>query len=130
SVRVIITAAAHAKLAFFKPIRHSPGFGIAPEVVGSDARRADRGGVLLQQLPDDLLAQGKGANSVAAIHRPKYLTSDHACSRGPRVARLLDPGRHRNGPDAPVLADEVHDAPSGIPLLDVPERNRRHLRPP
>jgi hypothetical protein len=31
--------------------------------------------------------------------------------------------------DAPMLSDEVHDAPPPVPLLDVPERERRHFGP-
>src|SRR5258708_9252 len=99
------------------------------EVVGRDARHANRLSVLLEQLPDDLLAKGKGANPVATIHRAEHLATDHARSLGPRIDRFFNPGRHRNGADAPVLADEVHDAPPGVPLLDVPEGDRRHLRP-
>jgi len=39
---------------------------------------ADRDRILLEQLPDDLLAQGESTNSVAAIHRAKHLAAAEA----------------------------------------------------
>jgi hypothetical protein len=35
----------------------------------------------------------------------------------------------RDGARLPVLADEVHDAPAVVALLDVLQRQRRHFGP-
>jgi hypothetical protein len=37
---------------------------------------------------------------------------------------------HRNRPHATMLSDEIHNAPPPVALLDMPESERRHLRPP
>src|SRR5437870_142925 len=87
----------------------------APKVVGSNAWDTSRCRVLLEQLPDDLLAQCDGPNPTAALHGTKHRTVDHPGRRDPQIDCILDPRRHRNGPNAPVLADEVHDAPPGVP---------------
>ena len=55
---------------------------------------------------------------------------DHACWRGPRIDRHLDPSRHRRRADPAVLPDEVHDAPPTIPLLEVYKRERSHFGSP
>jgi hypothetical protein len=39
----------------------------------------------------------------------------------------FDPCRHWDGADAAVLADQIYDAPAAVALLDVRERERRHL---
>ena len=38
-------------------IRHNPGFGIAPQIVGGEPGDADFGRVLAEHLPDDLFSQ-------------------------------------------------------------------------
>ena len=48
----------------------------------------------------------------------------------PSIDRDLDPGRHRHRPHAPVLADQIDDAPPAIALLNVLEGERRYLGAP
>jgi hypothetical protein len=49
----------------------------APEVVRGDAWKADCGRMLLEQLPNDLLAQRHRPNPTAAVHGTKYRPVDH-----------------------------------------------------
>jgi hypothetical protein len=41
----------------------------------------------------------------------------------------LDPRRHGHRSHSAVLADEIHDAPPAVPLLDVTERKRCDFGP-
>ena len=65
-----------------------------------------------------------------AIHRAEHATVSDAGRRRPRIGRHLHPSRHRNRPHPAMLPDEVHDAPTAVALLDVAERERRHLGSP
>jgi hypothetical protein len=53
-------------------IRHSPGFGIASQVMGRDPRNAGTSGVPLQKLPNNLFGQRGSLDLVAAVHRAEY----------------------------------------------------------
>ena len=44
--------------------------------------------------------------------------------RGPAIQRRLGPGRHRDGADAAVLADEIHDRPAALALRDIASKSR------
>jgi hypothetical protein len=84
--------------------------------------------VLPEHLPDHLLAQALTTNSIGAIHSPEDVAIRDAASRSPGIDRDLNPRRHRRRSDAAVLANEVNDAPAAVALLDMCERQRRHLR--
>jgi hypothetical protein len=63
-----------------------------------------------------------------AVHGAEDVSVSDPGRGGPRVSRHIHPRRHRDGPDAPVLTDEVHEAPPAFTLLDVAKCQRRHLR--
>src|SRR6476660_4505383 len=86
--------------------------------------------VLLQHLPDDLLGHVLAPYAVAAVHGPEYLPLRQLRLDGPSVDRDLHPGRHRHRSDSTVLPNEIDDAPATLPLLNVDESERSHLRPP
>ena len=73
-----------AKTASLVSIRHSPGFGIAPEVMRRDARNASGLRVLLQELPDDLLAQC-ALRLIGPIHGAEHLAPGDVRRGRPRV---------------------------------------------
>src|ERR1051326_1891993 len=75
--------------------------------------------VILEQLPNDLLAQRLAAHVVSAIHRSEKPAGNNTCLAYPTIDRDLDPCRHWNRPNTPVLPDKVYNAPTTIPLLDV-----------
>jgi hypothetical protein len=68
---------------------------------------------------NNLLAQRVAAHFVGAVHRAEDPTIDNARLRRPRIDRHPDPRRHRDSPHASVLANEVHNAPTAIPLLNM-----------
>ena len=53
----------------------------------------------------------------------------HARHHRPRIDRVLHPRRHRDRPHAPVLADQIDDAPAVVALLDVLHRQVRQFGP-
>jgi hypothetical protein len=107
--------------------RKNAGSGtVGPRDPGNSGRRC----VPLEQLPDDLFAERQALNLAAAVHGPEHLPSRDAGRRRPRVDRHLNPRRHRYRPDAAMLADEVHDTPSPVSLLDVPKSERCHFGSP
>jgi hypothetical protein len=100
----------------------------ATSVMRRNPRNAGSFCVPTKELPDDFLAQALAANSVTAIHGPEYEAVRKPGCRGPGIDRHFGPRRHRNCAHAAVLADQIDNAPSVVPLLDVPERKRRNLR--
>jgi len=102
----------------------------AAEIVGRDTRYTCCLGVVLYELPDDLFAQHFACDSVSAINWTEDVTFRHTGRRCPSIDGHLNPGRHRNGADATVLADQVNDAPTAIALLQVREGECSHLGAP
>jgi hypothetical protein len=98
--------------------------------MGRDPRNTGGSRVALQELPNDLLAEGRALYLAAAVHGPENLAIRDAGRGCPRVDSDLNPFRYRHRPDTAVLSDEVHNAPSPVALLDVPLGERRHFRPP
>jgi hypothetical protein len=47
----------------------------------------------------------------------------------PPIDRILDPGRHRNGPDMTTLANQINDGPMSLPDLQILNRKRREFGP-
>ena len=89
---------------------------------------ADSRSVRLKQLPHDLLAHRLALHLVSAADAPEHVPVSHAGRFHPGVDGDLHRGRHRNRAYAPVLAEEVHDAPAVVALLYVLQRKRRHFR--
>ena len=83
----------------------------------------------LDQLPDDLFRQDIAAHPVSTMNTPEHTPVFEDGRTGPPVDRDLYPVRHRSSADAPVLANEIHDAPSTITLLDMREREGGDLGP-
>src|SRR6185369_3459296 len=100
----------------------------ATQIVWRDSGDTSRRGVWPEQLPDDLLAHRVTDDAVAAVNRAEYETDENACLRRPGVNRHFRPCRHWDRADAVVFADEVDDAPTPIPLLNVLEVERGYLR--
>jgi len=98
-----------------------------PQIVGRDARDTGHRRVLLEQLPNDLLAQAGVLNLVRPVHRPEYLTIGGAGSRCPGVDRHFHPCRHRHRAHTAMLPNEIDNAPAAVTLLDVLKRKGRHL---
>jgi hypothetical protein len=93
-----------------------------------DAGSANRVGVLLEHLPDNLLAQAFSGHHVSPVHRSKNTTICDAGPRGPGIDGHLNPSRHRHRANTTMLA-LIDDAPATVALLDVSERERGNLRP-
>ena len=80
-----------------------------------------------EHLPDDPFGQDLALHVVGAICGPEHAAVHNARPGGPGIDCYLDPGRHRHSPHAPVLPEEIHNAPPAIPLLNVAHRKRRHF---
>ena len=95
-----------------------------------DTRNTSRCRIPLEQLPDDLFAQAVALRLAGAVHGSEHVSVGDAGRGSPRIGRDLYPRRHRNRPHPAMLANEVHDAPSSVALLDVGDGERSHLGPP
>jgi hypothetical protein len=90
-------------------------------IMRGDAGDADRLSILPEHLPYDLLSQAFAPSAIGTVHGAKQATVCHAGRGGPSVNRNLRPGRHRDRADAPVLTNEIDNAPAAIALLDMCE---------
>jgi hypothetical protein len=95
-----------------------------------NAGNARRIGVGFDELPDDLLRQDLAAGSVCAINGPEHAPVCQHGGRSPCIDRERHPVRHRSGTDPAMLAYKIDNAPTTIALLNVCERECRHLRSP
>jgi hypothetical protein len=100
----------------------------AMQVMWRDIRQASVRDVRLQHLPDDLVAHPVSANLIAPIYWPEQMGLGQARDRSPGIDRILHTRRHRDRPDAPVLADQIDDALPVITLLNVFHRQIRQFR--
>ena len=101
-----------------------------PQVVGSDARNTGRGRILLEELPNDLLAHAGNLNPISSVHPAQDRSFGETGRGSPGINGALDPRRHRNRAHAPVLSNEIDDAPAIVPLLDMPKCQGSDLGPP
>jgi hypothetical protein len=109
--------------------RRTAEFGAGPpKVMRCDAWNTGSRGVLLKQLPDDLLAHTFTLDLIPSVDGAECESINEARCRGPGIDCNLDPGRHRNRTNAALLTDKVNDASAIVPLLDVPERKSRCFR--
>ena len=83
--------------------------------------------VLLQHLPNYLLAQVTTTHLIGAIHGPENEAVENTAGRRPSIDRNFDPVRHRRRSDPAMLSTKIDDAPPTVPLLDVHECERRDL---
>src|ERR1041385_1635588 len=95
-----------------------------------DALQAHGFRVMLEQLPNDLLAQRLAAHVVPAMHGSAKPAGNDTCLACPSIDRDLDPCRYWNRPNTPVLPNKVYNAPTTIPLLDVGHRQCCNLGAP
>src|ERR1700687_1972611 len=93
-----------------------------------DARNANCLCILLEHLPDDLLAQAFARHSISTVHGTEHITIRDADRGSPGIDRHFGPGRHRRRAHAAMLSPQIDDAPATITLLDVCERERGYLR--
>jgi hypothetical protein len=102
----------------------------ATKVVGRDSSDAGGFRVALEQLPDDLLAEGGSLSLAPSVDGAEHVAVANGGGSRPRVDGDLHPRRHRDCSHPAVFPAQVHDAPATVPLLDVSERQRRHLGAP
>jgi hypothetical protein len=92
-----------------------------------DARDAGCGGVWPEHLPDHLFGQDLALHLVGSIDRSENVSVRHAGPNRPGINRHFHPDWHRHSPHAPVLPEEIHDAPPAIALLNMTHRQRGHF---
>ena len=61
------------------------------------------------------------AHSVRTVHRSEHASNFQQNRMSPRVDRDFHPVRHWRGAPPPVLANEIHDAPTTVTLQHVVE---------
>jgi hypothetical protein len=111
-------------------IRHSLGFGIAPQIVWREIGDAYRFGESLNYVPNDLLAHTVPPDPVGYAYATKEFFGLDARGAHPFTQFPLDPVRDGNSPNMPALADEIYNRPMALPLLKVIESQFGDLMPP
>jgi tetratricopeptide (TPR) repeat protein len=101
----------------------------ATEIVRRDIRQARARHIRLQHLPNNFLGHSVPGDLIAPVDRPEQMPLRHAGDHRPCIDRILRPGRHRNSTDAPVLADQIDDAPTVVALLNVLHGQVRQFGP-
>jgi len=66
-------------------IRHSPGFGIAPEIMRRQFADANFCGELFDDMPDQLFRYSFAPNSPRATHAPEKVTRVDTSGRHPVI---------------------------------------------
>ena len=99
--------------------------GCPAQVVWRNVRDTGFRRIAFQHLPNSFLAQPASEIRSPRLIGPEQVSVTHLSGIGPRINSSFDPGRHGDGPYPPVLADQIHNAPAIIPLLNVLERERR-----
>ena len=98
----------------------------APQVVRRDPD-ADAVTVGGDRLEDRLRPQRTGPDAAGLRDAAQHRSGVDAGGRGPAIEGGLGPGRHRDGADAAVLADEIDDRPAALSLSDRAEVEPREL---
>ena len=91
----------------------------APQVVRRDPAEAGPAGVGGDGLEDRLRGERTGADAAGFGDGAQHGPRGDPGGRGPAIEHRLGPGRHRDGADAAVLADEIDDRPAALALRDV-----------
>ena len=99
----------------------------AATIMRRDARDASSLGVWQEHLSDHLFGKDLALHLVGSIDRSEKVSVCDAGPNRPGINRHFHPNWHRHGSHAPVLLEQVHDAPPAITLLDVAHRKRRHF---
>ena len=76
-------------------------------------------GITSKHLPYDLFAKTIVGHAVTTQDGTKHVAVGNSGRCRPNVDRDLHPCRHRCRADAPMLADEIDNAPASIALLQV-----------
>ena len=87
-------------------------------------------GVGDDRLEDPLRGDRTVPDPSGLVHTPQHGPGVDAAGRGPGVERRLGPGRHRDGADAAVLADEIDDRPAAFALRHIAKLQPGEFPPP
>jgi hypothetical protein len=121
---------ARATIGSVQAHRHLPGTTSRSCDANHGARYSPvrRRGVLLDNVPHDLLGQAVAPDTSAATDGPPHSPILDARRREPQVDRDIDPCRDRYCAHAPALADQVRHHPPAIALLDLLDGQPGKLR--
>src|SRR3954453_2736906 len=120
----------HCWTAAARCIRHSPGFGIATEIVRCEFANANLGGELLDDVPDQFFRYSFAPNLAGAAYTPEESASLDCSRRRPVIQKGGHPVRNWDGSNVTSLAAEVHNCPMPFALLKMANRQHRQLMPP
>src|ERR1043166_5778731 len=97
----------------------------APKIVGCEIRQSKLSRIFPQYRPDAFPSQGLMGDPSASINWPEDPAYVDCRSRTPVINSEFRPGRHWNGADPAVFADQIDNHPAPLALLDVVESKRR-----
>ena len=82
------------------------------------------------RLEDRLIRNRTVPDPSALRHTPQHGPAGDLGGGGPGIERRLGPGRHRDGADAAVLAEELDDRPAALALRHISKLQPGELPPP
>ena len=89
--------------------------------MGSELGESQLSGVLLDNLPDNFLADTIAPSRARLTNATQHPSTNEAGCEGLLIDHTLYPIWDRHSSDVPSFADEVHDGPVFIPTLEVTE---------
>jgi len=105
----------------FAPIRHSPGFGIATQIMRSELSEADLLRVFFYDVPDHAFRHSVAPMFACPTDASKQPSGRKAGGGDPCVDGRFDPVGHRHGSNVSALTDEIDNGPMFLALLQMGE---------
>src|ERR1700722_10363725 len=99
----------NAKHLFFKSIRHSPGFGIATQIVRSNIVDATFRRALFHNAPDHFRTETGLPDALGLVDGPKYRAGADSGGSQPVIHCHFNPVWHGYGANMPSFTDQVGD---------------------
>ena len=98
-----------------------------PQIVRSDSREPELGGVLLDNVPNDSLAHALAPGFSGSANAPKHPAPVDSRRHEPVVNGLLHPVGNRNGSDVPALFQPSPRWPSDLRVAGAGQRSVRRV---
>ena len=103
---------------FDQAIRHDPAFGIATQIVRGDRDIHERA-IAFDDVENRFDGQRRARKMPGLVQRPQDSSAMELRTLGPDIDSDFAPARNRYSSDPLVLAHQVRDHPSTVPLLYV-----------
>src|SRR3984885_15548866 len=115
---ITLVAQLNAKRASFESIRHSPGFGIAPQVMRGKPLYFGCLRRLPDHLPEHLRCHAISPDATGLVDRPKNAAFGDATCCGPVIQGTFSPPGNWDCTNMASLANQISNHPMFLTQLD------------